>query len=390
VTKPQYDVIVAGAGPAGSTTAYRLARNGARVLLLDKAKFPRIKPCGGGITARCYAESPVDLTPVIEGAVNKVRFSFRLGQGFEYEYPETLAYMTQRQKLDAYLAGQAAEAGAEFADGCAIRSLRQDADGVEVVTAAGTAIRARAVVGADGANGIVARSVSLNPVTEPPVALEANFLYQGDAPPPRWDGVLALDLGITPGGYGWSFPKADHFNVGCGGWNEEGPELRRHLAGLRHFYGLDACAVVNLKGHHLPTRTPGAPIVQGRVLLAGDAAGLVDPMSGEGIYAAFVSGRLAAEAIGRFLEGKEPDLLAYEAAVDRDIMADIEAAGILRDAYHHSPALCYFMMRHNALFRRMLCELMAGKRTYVEFLRFLGPAAVGLRLWAARARAVRR
>ena len=107
-----YDVIVAGAGPSGSSTAMRLARAGYRVLLLDKAKFPRVKPCGGGVTARALAQAPCDLTPVIERRVNRVRFSFRLESGFEYEYPETLVYMTQRQKLDAYLAEQAAEAGA--------------------------------------------------------------------------------------------------------------------------------------------------------------------------------------------------------------------------------------------------------------------------------------
>jgi geranylgeranyl reductase family protein len=348
-----------------------------------------MKPCGGGVTARAYAQSPVDLNPVVERQVSRVRFSYRLGQEFDYDYAETLVHMTQRQNLDAYLADQAVAAGVVFDDGCALRSVSQDGDHVQVELESGARVTAKALVGADGANGIVARSVNLNPVNDPAVALEANFLY-GGKPSPEWDGLFALELGSLAGGYGWSFPKEDHFNVGCGGWSTEGSRLREHLAALRGHYNLDDSTMVNLRGHRLPTRTNGAPIVQDRVLLVGDAAGLIDPMSGEGIMAAFLSGRLASETIGRFIDGKEPDLLRYEAEVETELMADIRAASVLRDAFHFTPGICYFMMRRNRLFRRMLCELMAGKQSYTEFLRWLGPAAIGLRIWAARGRAIRR
>jgi geranylgeranyl reductase family protein len=388
VAESNYDVIVAGAGPAGSTTAHGLAKAGLRVLLLDRAKFPRVKPCGGGVTARAFAESPVDLAPVVEREVDTVRFSFRLGEFFDYTYPRTLVYMTQRHRLDAHLAEQASYAGADFDDGCALKSVSNEADGVEVQTDSGAKVRARVLVGADGANGIVGRSVNLHPVSEPPVALEANFPYEAEIPP-GWNNVLALELGSMPGGYGWSFPKADHFNVGCGGWQSEGGRLRDHLAALRAHYDLDDAAMLNLRGHHLPTRTPSAPIVRGRVLLVGDAAGLVDPMSGEGIYAAFVSGRLAARSIMSFLDGKVADLLGYEAAVDEQLMGDIRGASVLHDAYHYTPRPCYLALRHSDLFRRMLCELMLGERTYEGFLRSLGPAALVLRFWAARGRARR-
>jgi geranylgeranyl reductase family protein len=389
-TSYDYDVIVAGAGPAGSSTALRLAKAGRRVLLLDKAKFPRVKPCGGGVTARAMAQAPCDLSPVVERQVGRVRFSFRLEPGFDYEYPETLVYMTQRQKLDAYLASQAAAAGAVFDDDCALAGVRQRADGVEVEMASGATLRAKVLVGADGANGIVARSVNLNPVSDPPVALEANFPYAGDASEEEWQDVLGLELGSMPGGYGWSFPKEDHLNVGCGGWHSEGGRLRSHLAALRSHYELDDWSMVNLRGHHLPTRTDGAPIVRDRVLLVGDAAGLVDPMSGEGIMAAFVSSRLAAESIERYLNGSEPDLLRYEEEVDRELMRDIRAACVLRDAFHHNPGLCYFMMKRSGLFRRMLCELMAGKSSYVDFMRTIGPASLAVRVWAAWGRHNRR
>ena len=384
-----YDVAVVGAGPAGSTAAYHLAQAGARVLLLDRAKFPRDKPCGGGVTARAFAQAPVDLTPVVEQFVTSVRFSFRLGDFFDYTYPKTLVFMTQRHRLDAFLAEEAARAGAEFADGSVVREIELNDDDVSL-QANGRRLTARLVIGADGANGVVARSARLAPVEDPPVALEATFPYlNDDRPPPEWRDHLALELGSMAGGYGWSFPKAGHFNVGCGGWRTEGGQLRPHLAALRHHYGLDAAALENLKGHHVPTRTDGAPIVRGRAMLCGDAAGLVDPLAGEGIFAAFVSGRLAAQTSVRFLTESAPDLDSYETAVDQELMPDIRAAALLRDAYHYTPQACYAILRRSELMRRSICRLITGEQTYAGFLQRLGPLQALLRLWGARGRAAR-
>ena len=390
----KYDVAVVGAGPAGSTAAYYLARAGARVLLVDRAKFPRDKPCGGGVTVRAFAQAPVDLTPVVEQTVSRVRFSFRLGDFLDHASSQALVYMTQRRVLDAYLAEQAAAAGAEFEDGRLVREMQLSDAGARLAVD-GRSLEAGVVVGADGANGVVARAAGLSPVREPPVALEANFAYAASAAPEEWRDLLALELGSMAGGYGWSFPKADHFNVGCGGWHSEGGRLRDHLAALREHYGLDAAPMANLRGHHLPTRDDGEPIVRGRALLVGDAAGLVDPMSGEGIHAAFVSGRLAAAAALRFLDGpsaggRTPDLAPYEAAVERELMPDIRAATLLRDAYHYMPRPSYFVLRHSALFRRALCQFVTGERSYAGFLRALGPLRPFLRFWAARGRAARR
>jgi geranylgeranyl reductase family protein len=384
----RYDVAVVGAGPSGSTTAYHLAKAGARVLLLDRAEFPREKPCGGGVTARAFERAPVDLTPVVEQVIDRVRFSYRLGQSFDYGYAQPLVYMTQRHRMDAYLLEQAVSAGADFRGGSIVRNVEIEKDGVRVA-ANGDIYEAGAIVGADGANGIVARYAGLKPVTNPPVALEANFPYDGDDAPRPWNQMLALELGSMPGGYGWSFPKADHFNVGCGGWHSQGGKLRSHLTALRKHYGLQTAPMINIRGHHLPTRDEGAPIVRGRGLLVGDAAGLVDPMSGEGIFSAFVSGHLAAARLLRFLDGMDADLFPYEAAVERELMSDIRVAKLLRDAFHYTPWPCYFMLRHSERFRLMLCQLITGEHTYASFLRQLGPLAHVLRFWAAQGRRAR-
>nr|MBA2741120.1 hypothetical protein [Actinomycetota bacterium] len=155
------------------------------------------------------------------------------------------------------------------------------------------------------------------------------------------------------GGYGWVFPKGDHANVGVGGWGSEGPRLREHLALLSSKHGIDPGALRDVRGHRLPMRRLGSTPARGRVLLVGDAAGLVDPLSGDGIYEAFVSAELAAQAI---LEG---DLEAYairlSAALDRHATASWAA----KRALDRSAAACFWAARSPGVFS-VVAGLLAG------------------------------
>ena len=364
-----YETIVVGAGPAGSTTARLLAQQGARVLLLDRARFPRDKPCGGGVTVAAAAEAGIDLSPVIERTVTQVRVSLQLEPLFARSSREALTYMTQRSRLDEYLVERAAAAGVDFHDGLAVREVEL-ADERVVVRANGDAYRGRVLVGADGANGIIARAIGLSPVSEAAVALEANVPLEGHVMD-AWERTIALDFG-TPGGFGWLFPKGDHLNVGVGGWRRIGPTLRERLSALCGYLGLDEAKLSGLRGHHVPLRAPGAPIVRGPALLVGDAAGLVDPLSGEGIHAAFHSGRLAAKAIaGRLADAARLD--AYESAVERELMADILVSRKLQVILHRLPRPCLAIMRRSDAFWRRLCGLVRGDLTYAGLRGQLGP-----------------
>jgi geranylgeranyl reductase family protein len=300
-----YDVIVVGAGPAGSMTAYRLARAGARVCLLDRARFPRDKPCGGGLTLRAVRELPFSVEPVVEDRVNTLELGLRYTRRWSRRATEPLVLMTQRRRLDAFLAEQAAAAGAEFRDGMKVTGV--DAGGT--VTIGGERLQAEVVVGADGANGVSARALGL-PAHEHGVALEGNVGYR-HVSRERFGGRAVVELGAVPGGYAWVFPKGDHVNVGVGGWQSEGPRLRERLRELCAAFEIDEASVRDLRGHRLPMRGAKRRPVDGRVLLVGDAAGLVDPLSGDGMYEAFISGRLAAEATLELLHGRVADLEPY-------------------------------------------------------------------------------
>jgi geranylgeranyl reductase family protein len=286
----RFDAIVVGAGPAGSATAIRLARGGARVLLLDKARFPRDKPCGGGLTGRAVRELPVDVAPVVEDVVQTVEIRLCYRKRFERRSDVPLVLMTQRRRLDAFLAEHAAEAGAVFRDGVTVEGLTVGPDGA-ALRVGGREVEAPVLVGADGVNGSVARAAGLGGGILYGIALEGNGPLQASQ-----RGRATVELGVVPGGYGWVFPKADHANYGVGGWASEGPRLREHLRRLCEVHDVDASALTARHGRRLPMRRTTAA-GRGPVVLVGDAAGLVDPLSGDGIYEALLSARLAAEAV---------------------------------------------------------------------------------------------
>jgi geranylgeranyl reductase family protein len=242
----RFDVAVVGAGPAGATTAYHLARAHARVLLIDKVRFPRDKPCGGGLTTRAVKQLPFPVDPVVEDEITRVRCRLRYGPTMERSSERVLCRMTQRRRLDAYLVEQAANAGAVFRDG-----VRAEVESDRRLRVDGRPVGVDALVGADGANGITARTLGLGGAIVNGVALEGNLPYER-LPEDDWRGTLVLELATLPGGYGWIFPKGDHVNVGVGGWGTEGPRLRDHLRVLCERHGIRVDELTNLRGHRLP------------------------------------------------------------------------------------------------------------------------------------------
>ena len=375
-----YDAIVVGAGPAGSTSARLLARGGARVLLLDKAAFPRDKPCGGGVTFRADEALDLDLSPVTEREIYGGRFSANMKHMFERTSPRLLARMTQRSRLDAYLAEQATVAGAEFRDGAGIEEIALEASGVRV-RAGGDVYRARVLIGADGVNGVTARTLGLAPAAEHSVALEANYPLD-DALAERWASKIGLDLAGVPGGYAWVFPKGDHLNVGVGGWKSIGPTLRGRLARYATYMGLDPARLEGHRGYQLPLRRDHSAVAKGKAMLVGDAAALVDPVSGEGIWAAFVSGRLAAEEAGRLFSGEVSDLRGYQAALEAAMHDEIVASRRIMVLLQHMPPISVMLLKYNNVIWRYLEQIIRGELTYPELPEKLGPLRHVLYRWA--------
>ena len=366
----QFDVLVVGAGPAGSATAINLARAGATVLLADKVPFPRDKPCGGGLTGRALKHVPCPVDPVVEHVVD--RLVVRVGYGSKLRRGRSgrLIDMTQRRRLDLHLAECAAAAGADFRDGVSVDRIEIDENGIAAYVS-GVPVRASFAVGADGANGVVAKAAGLGEGIVRGVALEGNVPWEALRREP-YDGTAWVELGIVPGGYGWVFPKGDHANLGVGGWLSEGPNLRGHLDRLAREHGVDPSILESVRGHRLPMRELGSPAARGCVLLVGDAAGLVDPLSGDGMYEAFVSAKLAADAI---VDGR-PE--SYEerlsAALDRHAAASWKA----KRAADRYPRACLWALRAPGVYDAVAGLLRGDLAHPSEARRVARPALRGL------------
>jgi len=268
----------------------------------------------------------------------------RLGYGRKFaratDFP--LILMTQRRRLDAHLAEQAARNGADFRDASRVESIELGDEGA-AATVGGAKVAASYVVGADGANGVVGKAAGLGAGIVCGVALEGNAAW-GDIERDPYARTAWVELGVVPGGYGWVFPKGDHANVGVGGWLAQGPKLRGHLDRLARSHRVSPAGLRDVRGHRLPMRRPGASASMGRVLLVGDAAGLVDPLSGDGIYEAFVSAELAAQAI---LTGRLDDYApSLSAALDRHASASWSA----KRAADRVPWACFWAARSPGVF----------------------------------------
>jgi flavin-dependent dehydrogenase len=182
-----------------------------------------------------------------------------------------------------------------------------------------------------------------------------------------------MDLGGIPGGYGWLFPKGDHVNVGVGGWQYLAGTFRDRLRRLCGFYGLAEESMYGLRGHHLPVRRSGSPLARGRVALAGDAAGLIDPLSGEGIYAAMYSGRAAAGVATCLLNGDTTSMDPYASEIERELMPDLETSRRFQDVFYLVPGVYVGLLEHSDRIWSVLARLIRGEQSYVAFKRRLGP-----------------
>ena len=297
-----FAVAVIGGGPAGATAAHDLARLGRKVLLLDKAG--RIKPCGGAIPPRLIRDFDIP-DELLCAKIRSARMVAPSGRSVDMPIENGFVGMVDRDVFDEFLRARAAAAGALRRTG-AFSAFSRDADGTCLIDYADKEsgetmrVRARLVIGADGANSAVAAQ-ALPPAGRAPFVFAYHEIVAAPDPtngartnPTRCDVYYQGD--VSPDFYGWVFPHGKTMSVGVGS-ARKGFSLRQATARLRAQAGLEDAETIRVEGAPLPLY-PAKRWDNGRdVLLAGDAAGVVAPSSGEGIYYAMATGRLAAEAV---------------------------------------------------------------------------------------------
>ncbi|MGA2819314.1 MAG: geranylgeranyl reductase family protein [Anaerolineales bacterium] len=350
----RFDVVVVGAGPGGATAAYELGEAGKRVVVLERDHLPRYKACGGGLSQGLLRQFPFPFDPVVESSVRSITYSFR-SRSVRFELPPGQIRMVMRDKFDAYLLDHAR---AEVRQGVPVSHVRELSDRVIVESEGKSSLEADYVIGADGASSVVARDLGLRRGKRVAAAIEA------EAPvPPEVFGRFAeapvFVFGRIRAGYLWIFPKATHLSVGIGAFRPRPGEMQAVLKQVMAEYGI-SLEGVPLHGHPLPVYLGSQRIATGRGLLVGDAAGLIDPLTGEGIRYAVKSGRLAARCIVEDHAGE------YSARIQREIGRSHAFGLLLAQLFYRLPVLCYALGVRNPLATSAFLDLLSGRVDYPE------------------------
>ncbi|HLZ84281.1 MAG TPA: geranylgeranyl reductase family protein [Caulobacteraceae bacterium] len=349
-----FDAVVVGAGPAGCAAAYDLADAGLAVLLLDRKSFPRVKPCGGALTMKSLRRLRYSIAPVVRSVVRGFEIGLRGEGDHRMAGRHPVAVTTVREELDAFCLEHTRGRGVEFRVIHDVAGIIEHEHGVVLKADDGPAIRAGFVVGADGANSRVRRLIEDRPIAHA-WALEGQAANPANGAPD----VMRFDFGCIADGFGWSFPKGDHVNVGL--------YTRRAQP---HFGKADLAAYAGgMLGLETPRHVVGFPLGVGgedhspekrRVLLVGDAAGMVEQLLGEGIHNAIKSGQAAARAIvAQTRRGADARQLYGQSL--RDVRRDLELAARLADWFYGAERLGCELMRSAPAKTALMRGCAAGK-----------------------------
>ncbi|MBN1351721.1 NAD(P)/FAD-dependent oxidoreductase [candidate division KSB1 bacterium] len=366
---PAVDVAIVGSGPSGASAALRLAQSGLSVVLLDKAPFPRYKACGGGVVRRAARLLPFDIGEAIEHECQRIELKLlESNLTFAQERQRSIISMVMRSRFDQLLASAAREAGAKCLHQCEAQDIQPQNGCISLKTGRGW-IKAQYIIAADGALSTIARK--LYPTDQRLLfpALECEVVC---APGQfkSFAGCARFDFDLVPDGYGWIFPKSDHLSVGVLLMSRRRASLWQIFLRYLNLLKLDAPRSITPYGAIIPLASRSRPFMKNRVLLVGDAAGFADPLTGEGITAAILSGQIAADALinGRLEIERVQNI--FESELEREILSELRFSLSLSRFVYRFPNMrtALFRIAGNKLAAAMT-RVFSGERTYSEQLR---------------------
>ena len=354
-----WDVIVIGAGPAGAMAALQAAQCGAKVLLLERERLPRYKLCGGGLIGLSLQCLPEGFQVPALNRATSATFTVNLGSARTRTAEDVIIPMVMRDTFDAKLVQTAVQRGAQLRTQVLVERVQPQVGGVVVHTKAGP-LRARVVVGADGSTSRVARAAGAH-FAQIDLGLEVEVEIP-ETVQEQWAGRVILDFGSIPGGYGWVFPKGNRLTVGAIAAKGLAVQQRHYVDDLLRRFDLQHFPQAVAAGHLTRCRSEDSPLAVDHLLLAGDAAGLLEPWTREGISFALRSGRLAGLSAAAVALGRQSWALAaeqYRDAITSTLGAEMRVGFQALAAYS----------RHPAFFARTLTATGPGWRSFVRLAR---------------------
>jgi geranylgeranyl reductase family protein len=336
----EWDVAVVGGGPAGLAAANASAAAGARTVVLERAEHPRYKTCGGGLLGVSRAAMAGQIELPVKDEISSATITLRGGSEFSRVNAEPLLAMVMRDEFDAALLGRAQRSGAVVRQRAQVRAIDQADGQASARLADGSSMTATVIIGADGSSGVTARHLGAE-FEQVDLGLELEI-----AVPPavarQWAGRVLLDWGEIPGSYGWVFPKGDRLTVGVIAARGHGDATKAYLREFVTRLGFGGYQAVRDSGHLTRCRSDSSPLRKGRVIVAGDAAGLLEPWTREGISFALRSGALAGEHAAKAATAGDPAAVesaldGYAAAVNAALVPDMRAGRMLLAAFSRHP-----------------------------------------------------
>jgi geranylgeranyl reductase family protein len=354
-----FDCIVVGAGPAGGSAAYHLAKRGRSVLVLERAALPRYKPCSGGVSPAIAQWFDFDFSPAISLKVNTIRYTWKLGDPVDatLNTPEPM-WMVQRDVFDHFLVQQAQRQGAELRDSTEVTGIEFKGDHWQVSTPNGP-VQGRYLVAADGAQGPMAKWLGFKErKTRTGAVLEV---------PEGGTNTAKFDFGMVKNGFIWSLPKANSYSVAVGTFRggEQINDLKAALdeytatAGIDMKTGQVFMSAMALWDGDLKLHTQNA-------LLVGESASIADPFTAEGIRPSIFSGVKAAEAIDQALSGSANALETYTQTIQASWGSDMVWAQRLAGVFFRVPGIGYKVGVKRPTATDRLGKIMCGELRYAD------------------------
>lgn len=361
-------------GPAGSMAAHGLAKNGFKVLAVDKDRFPRYKSCGGCISTKVDKILDFDISEVVDDTVMGIDFNFKSARPVTVPSDKPIAYNVMRSTFDAFLAARAVAEGVEFKEGVRVRGSVDTGSHVELTTDDGP-VKARYVIGADGAGGLIGRSLLGLNYRNCHISLTSEISVD-DATLNAYRGKCLVDFGVIPHGYAWVFPKKDGFSVGIAGMADK---LERGVKEYFRDFVKDQAALDgvclgdgDIRGWTIPVyHGKEQAVYRGRALVTGDAAHLVDPFLGEGIYYAIRSGQIAADAVCEALGNGQADLANYKALISKELYPEFEVCSSLVKIIYGYPRMWYRVVEMDPSIMQRYYNVLTGEESGDLFIKDL-------------------
>jgi geranylgeranyl reductase family protein len=357
-----FDCIIVGAGPAGGTAAYHLAKRGRSVVVLEKESLPRYKPCGGGVSPIVQQWFDFDFSPAISVKADEIRYTWKMGDPVDVTLKTAEpVWMVRRDIFDHFLVQQAQNQGAELRTQTAVTGIEFKSDAWQVNTDK-EPVEGRYIIAADGAKGPMAKWLGFNQRKR-----RMAGAIEVETPAPVSDApVVHFDFGLVKHGYIWNFPKAGGYSIGIGAFRGGGTQdLKGMVCEYAKQFDIDL-SIYKQYGHGICLWDGNQKLHTQNAILAGEAACVVDPFTAEGIRPSIFSGLKAAEAIDRAVAGDSDALEKYTQVMNEEWGSEMVWAQRLAGTFYRIPQIGYKVGIKRPSATDIMVKILCGELRYSE------------------------